>query len=234
MSRMEFMQALERALSDVSSEEREAALQYYNDYLDDAGPEHEQEILAEWGTPWKLAESIRSGMDNRLDEGEFTESGFFAGEQRQCLARKGSPFHEEKKEAQPEKEPGKQSPNVWKWIAIALLCILLAPVCIPVVLSLVAVIVGIIVAALAVAVSLLIAGIAILLAGLLVAGVGIVKLFAAPAAAAVLIGGGLLLFVLGVLLSLLFGWIVLKSSVWLFRTVVSVCRKPFHKKEGCR
>lgn len=36
MNRFEFMQALERALYDVSAEEKEAALQYYNDYLDDA------------------------------------------------------------------------------------------------------------------------------------------------------------------------------------------------------
>ena len=35
MSRTEFMQALQGALVDVSSEEREAALEYYNDYLDD-------------------------------------------------------------------------------------------------------------------------------------------------------------------------------------------------------
>ncbi len=63
MNRFEFMQALERALYDVSAEEKEAALQYYNDYLDDAGPENEQSILEEWESPSKLAESIRSGMN---------------------------------------------------------------------------------------------------------------------------------------------------------------------------
>ncbi len=228
MNRMEFMRALEGALSDVSSEEREAALQYYNDYLDDAGMEHEQEILEGWGTPLKLAESIKSGMDDRLDGGEFTETGFTAGEQRQCPAREGSTFYEEKSEEPPEKEPGKPGPDIWKWIAIALLCILLAPVCIPLILALVAVILGIAVTVLAVGATFLLAGITVLLAGLAVAGVGIVKLFAAPAAAAVLIGSGLLLFVLGALMTLLFGWLFLKCGVWMFRTAVGICRRPFH------
>ena len=79
MSRTEFMQALQGALVDVSSEEREAALEYYNDYLDDAGPENEAAILREWGSPEKLAESIRNGMDGKLENGEFTETGFSTG-----------------------------------------------------------------------------------------------------------------------------------------------------------
>ena len=36
MNRLEFMQRLEALLSDISQSEREEAIQYYNDYLNDA------------------------------------------------------------------------------------------------------------------------------------------------------------------------------------------------------
>ena len=39
MTRTEFMKQLQDLLSDISKNEREEALQYYNDYFDDAGPE---------------------------------------------------------------------------------------------------------------------------------------------------------------------------------------------------
>ena len=49
MTRTEFMKQLQDLLSDISKNEREEALQYYNDYFDDAGPEEEARILTELG-----------------------------------------------------------------------------------------------------------------------------------------------------------------------------------------
>ena len=37
MNRREFLEQLERLLSDISAEEREEALAYYRNYFDDAG-----------------------------------------------------------------------------------------------------------------------------------------------------------------------------------------------------
>ena len=45
MNRWEFMRQLEKLLSDISPNEREEALQYYNDYFNDAGMENEQEVM---------------------------------------------------------------------------------------------------------------------------------------------------------------------------------------------
>ena len=42
MGRWEFMRKLEELLSDISPSEREEALQYYNDYFNDAGRENEK------------------------------------------------------------------------------------------------------------------------------------------------------------------------------------------------
>lgn len=45
MGRWEFMRKLEELLSDISPSEREEALQYYNDYFNDAGRENEKEVI---------------------------------------------------------------------------------------------------------------------------------------------------------------------------------------------
>lgn len=76
MDRAEFMSRLTASLSDVQPTEREEAIQYYNDYFDDAGEENEQGVLASLGSPEELAKSIKAGLLDGGSAGEFTESGF--------------------------------------------------------------------------------------------------------------------------------------------------------------
>ena len=59
MNRTEFMTQLERLLQSISPSEREEALQYYNDYFDDAGAENEQEVIEALGNPARVAENIK-------------------------------------------------------------------------------------------------------------------------------------------------------------------------------
>lgn len=59
MNRTEFMGQLEFLLRNVSDGEREEALQYYNDYFDDAGAENEQAVIEALGNPGRVAENIR-------------------------------------------------------------------------------------------------------------------------------------------------------------------------------
>ena len=51
MDRAEFLNRLEAQLLDVPQAEREEALQYYEDYLNDAGDAGDFDILQELGTP---------------------------------------------------------------------------------------------------------------------------------------------------------------------------------------
>lgn len=62
MNRMEFMHRLSFLLADIPENERLEAIQYYEDYLNDADVESEEEVLAELGTPEELAASIREGL----------------------------------------------------------------------------------------------------------------------------------------------------------------------------
>lgn len=63
MNRQEFMNQLEMLLSDISQAERDEALQYYNDYLDDAGIENEESAIRALGSPIQVAANIKEGLE---------------------------------------------------------------------------------------------------------------------------------------------------------------------------
>ncbi|MDR2296575.1 MAG: DUF1700 domain-containing protein [Clostridiales Family XIII bacterium] len=60
MNRKEFMAELERQLARIDDREREEALAYYNEYFDEAGPENEARVIAELGSPVRVAAQIKA------------------------------------------------------------------------------------------------------------------------------------------------------------------------------
>ena len=74
MKRDEFLSELERLLSGLPQQEQEETMQYYRDYFDDAGPEHETEALRELGSPRKVAAAVMVQFEE--EDGECTEKGF--------------------------------------------------------------------------------------------------------------------------------------------------------------
>lgn len=62
MNRVDFMNQLEGLLQSISSTEREEAIQYYNDYFDDAGEENEQDVIEALGNPARVAENIKRDL----------------------------------------------------------------------------------------------------------------------------------------------------------------------------
>ena len=65
MNKEQFLDELEKLLQDIDSIERDEALNYYRDYFEDAGSEHEQEVIDELGTPEKVAQGL--GVENQQD-----------------------------------------------------------------------------------------------------------------------------------------------------------------------
>lgn len=107
MSRIEFMNELRALLLELSAEEREEAMQYYNDYFDDAGIENEAAIIAELGSPRKVADTIKAGLAGADDESsEYRETGYrdVRFEYTETPAT-----HEEVKEAQKAEQEEKQN-----------------------------------------------------------------------------------------------------------------------------
>lgn len=61
---------LHRLLSDLPPEERNQAIKYYEDYFEDAGPENEQAILKELGSPQELANQIKATTQDDIEYGQ--------------------------------------------------------------------------------------------------------------------------------------------------------------------
>ena len=62
MNRVDFMSQLETLLQNIAATEREEAIQYYNDYFDDAGKENEQAVIEALGSPARVAENIKKDL----------------------------------------------------------------------------------------------------------------------------------------------------------------------------
>lgn len=60
MNRQEFMYRLAAELSKMPRDEMRAAMEYYDEYFDEAGPEREQEAIQELGSPEKIAAQIKA------------------------------------------------------------------------------------------------------------------------------------------------------------------------------
>ena len=225
MTRTEFMKQLQDLLSDISKNEREEALQYYNDYFDDAGPEEEARILTELGSPEQVARKIKAGLSD--DASEFSEQGYrdtrFDGNE---AAPAASSFMDSESAG---KTAPKKERNLWKLLAIVLLCIVLGPFVIPVGFGLLAVLFCVLLAALLTVAAVLVSGVVIFVAGIFVIGVGLIQLFTAPVLGIATAGAGCLLTALGILLSLALLWIALKVVPVLVQGLVNLVRLPFRK-----
>lgn len=76
MNRKEFLKELAFLLQDIDDDEREEALEYYEAYFDEAGIENEQQIIADLGSPERVAAIIKAGLDNQFEQDiEYSEKG---------------------------------------------------------------------------------------------------------------------------------------------------------------
>lgn len=233
MNRLEFMQKLEQALADVSEEERQEALQYYRDYLDDAGLAEEDQVPESLGTPEKIAESIRGSVAGEPEPGNFTERGFGVEDTGNYPVKRQENYYENQSSSvQNSRESGKKPRNGWKMIAILLLGILFSPIWIPLGICVLALFFTFFMILVALFAALVAVGVALLAGGIGVVIWGFTQIGVSVPGAVVLIGAGLLMTALGLLLTAFFGWVFVKAVVAMFRWLVALCRKPFHKKES--
>ena len=65
MSKNEFIDRLAQLLADIPPEERDEALTYYREYIEDAGLENEEAIMQELGSPEEIAAAIKGDSDYR-------------------------------------------------------------------------------------------------------------------------------------------------------------------------
>lgn len=77
MNREEYLRRLSYLLQDLPEEEYREALEYYEDYFDEAGPQREQEVIRELGKPERIAAMIRDSVKEKDGDWEYTEEGYY-------------------------------------------------------------------------------------------------------------------------------------------------------------
>lgn len=253
MNRIEYMRELGTLLQGMPKEEREEALQYYNDYFDDAGSENEEKIIRELGSPKKLAETILAGVggetadseaygeygergyrDSRFDTSDapVRRDGFYGNENTQ---EDGKAYSYAGNEAYTYSYTGNKNQKkstVWKVILIICILVIGVPIVIPVAGGLLMAAVGILIGIVAALAAVVFGGVAVAIAGIVVGVFGVIELFHFPVIGIGMIGGGCLMLAAGAVLTVLIAWICIKLIPPMFRGLVNLCRMPFKNKRG--
>ncbi|MDE7286200.1 MAG: DUF1700 domain-containing protein [Lachnospiraceae bacterium] len=253
MSRWEFMRRLEELLSDISPNEREEALQYYNDYFNDAGRENEKEVIEALGSPEQVAKIVKDGLSENACQGEFTETGFNSAKnaqqnaiikRREESSEKQNSFADEGNAGKAEENSGKDAGReegrqpdqkepmpTWAIVLIVIGCVLLSPVILSFVCAAGGVLLGIIAAILGVILGFGLAMIIcyVVAAVLFVAGFGCIIVH--PVSAMGLLGGGCILVALGIVFMLLTGFLAGKCVPGICQGIAYIFKKIFGKKE---
>lgn len=175
MNREEFMAKLKALLGDIPADEREEALQYYEDYFDDAGADNEAEVIRELESPQRVAAMIKNDLKHTGNDGEFTENGYEQewASKKEVPQRKGYSYQSgQTGEYSYEASQGRNDKLV-KIALIVLIALIVCPVVIPVGVGIFGVIAGLLIAAVCFFAALVIASLAVVLAGFVVAVTGI-------------------------------------------------------------
>lgn len=239
MTRKEYMERLEQLLLVLPYEEREEALQYYNDYFDDAGAENEGRVIRELGSPEEVAAKIRAGYAG--DYGEYSEQGYedarFQNAQ-EIMAGAGKTaegWEDSIHDAEFEAENGRKkrvhnkNANIWKVMAIALIILIATPIILPLGIAALTLILGLLIAVIAIVFALGVSGFAILFAGISVVVTGLTKVLITPAVGILAAGVGCILLAIGILLSWLIIMAVVKVVPGMIRGIVNILGTPFRK-----
>lgn len=221
MNRTRFMKELEQLLWDLPYNERREAIQYYNDYFDDAGPENEARVVKELESPEKVARTIREGMS---ENGEYTEHGYEDDRFRQ--SQELSDF---RKEPEAAGAPAPKVPNLWKLLSVVLLCLILLPIVVPVFAALLGILLAVVLGIGALILGVVLAAVALPIAGIVLIGLAFYNLFFLPAVGITLGGIGCVLLAVGILLFLMAVWAGKRFLPFCIRSIVSVIRYPFRK-----
>ena len=218
MTKEQFIFQLEQKLLDIPEDERAEAMEYYRDYFNDAGTENEEQVIAELGSPDKVAASIKEGMRSGRDD---------AGTVGQPPQTRGSA----KSYSEANKER-RQTDSRSKWILIILVAVFTFPFWI----GAVGVIFGVLVAVIAALFGLLITAVALAAAGL-VAGVicvivGIVRFFTGGIVTGLMtVSVGLLLFAMGCLCTAALVFLLGQVLPWMLRGISNLLHNGFHRRK---
>lgn len=248
MSRVEFMNELVYLLQDIADSDREEALQYYEDYFDDAGEENEDAIIRELGSPERVAAIIKSGLlGNDEDAGEFTEHGYEDWRFKQDYQVPERAYEQEKKQrnrtysygnpysTEVDPKPRRSGNNgLGKVLLIIAICLVAIPIIFPVAGGIFGVIFGILGGIFGIAVGMIGATFGGVLGGMATFVGGIIRIFTAPARGFFLCASGLLMMAFGFLAIAFAVFLITKVAPRFIHWVIGWFRRIFQRKGNRR
>lgn len=195
MNKSDFMAALRQALAGLPPEERQNAIQYYEDYFADAGEENEAQVLAELDSPEAIARTILSDY-------------------RELAAAPSEGF---KKASQTPK-------GISPWLLLVIL-VLAATVGVPLLGALLSVLLAVLCTILIILAIIVLLPIVICIVGIGLCWAGAAALFVAPASGIFVIGGGLICLAIGLALTALVIKLLTKAIPPAVRGFADLCRR---------
>jgi len=197
VNRKEFLRKLQLELYKLPRHEIDDAIAYYNEYFEEAGPEQEQAVIKDLGSPSKIATQIKA--DYAVRQLESMESG----RSRNAAGRAGADYAagsggsgsagygNGNANYTNQKPPGKIS-AAW-WVVIGIVGgIFAAPVAIPVAVTLAALLIGLFVGILALLIAALVTTIVLIVLSVVAVIVGLTLLATSAPLAVLVIGLGLM------------------------------------------
>lgn len=253
MNRTEFMRQLERLLQSVPQQEREEALQYYNDYFDDAGAENEKEVLDALGNPAKVAENIKrdlygeeaarwgtvknppanysNGDDSNGTSDPNQTSGRYQTSGDYCSSDSGNTSDRKKDSFFSRMGARFDSLPVWGQVLIVIGCVLLTPAIFGILSAIIGALFSLVTGWFSLILSFGIAAIALITVLIILVIVGFSCVLEAPVGALALVGFGLFCGGLGILFLMLTVAMAGIATPAIFRGIAKLCRMLFGKKE---
>lgn len=229
MNRQEFIRRLRHFLGDLPEEEREEAIQYYEDYFEDAGLENEEKVLRELGSPEKVALMIREGVRGEQTGAEYAETGYhetryddrkMPTDYTRVRSGKNARYHEDFR--------GEQKPWTSKRLKVILIILILCvgfSTVVPVIGGIILGVIGGIVGLFGIFFAFILVAFCIVIGGVGLLSVGIPLLISATSEGLFITGIGFILLALGIL-GMVFSIRLCKVMVpAIFRGLVNIVRR---------
>lgn len=193
MNRIDFMKQLESLLQNISPAEREEALQYYNEYFNDAGAENEQAVIEALGNPAKVAENIKRDMSGA----GYGEAGYQKPQNRAVVQyqQPGTQYSRQ--------EPQKEGMPTWAIVLLVIGGIIISPAALGLAGGLLGTLAGIIVGWFGLIFGFGVASLVLFLVLLVLVITGIACMWTDPLVGVAMVGGGLVCGALSILFLML-------------------------------
>ena len=225
MIRKDFLKRLEYLIQDMDENDREDALAYYRDYMDEAGIREEDNVDALFESPEKIAMTIRASLNGEPDiQIESDETGFknsYAESASYVPEVYGEKVNQERMDDKKEKSvddaaekernfSGKKTSNLGKILLIIVLAIMAAPFLLGIAGASVGCVIG---------------GIVLLVMSVIVLMTSVTK-------GVFMLGTAFLMIAAGILFTMLTVFVFKRILPGLIRGIVGMIRKVFHRNGG--